>query len=118
MVMALATFAGVATAQRSPKAEVLTNASVIEMVGAKLPEDIIIAKIQTSRSDFDLSTKELAHLTGSDVPSSIIKAMMQSGSALAASPAPAKSTRKVVSLPSQDVPSDPGLYIYADLGEG
>ncbi|SRR5258708_2801575 len=38
---------------------VLTNQSVIEMAAAKLPEEIIIAKIQTSKTKFDLPTPAL-----------------------------------------------------------
>lgn len=38
------------------------NQSIIEMAAAKLPEEIIITKIQTSKANFDLSTPALVEL--------------------------------------------------------
>jgi hypothetical protein len=93
--------ASVATApQVSSNAEVLTNNSIVEMVTAKLPEEVIITKIQTSPNNFDLSTLALADLNQKSVSAAIIKAMLTAPKAAApaapsantvqqASPAPA-----------------------------
>src|ERR1039457_6915275 len=51
--------------------EILTNDSVIEMVTAGLPDEIIIAKITSSKTSFDLSTPALAKLTQSNVSTAI-----------------------------------------------
>jgi len=40
----------------------LANQSIIEMVSARLPEEVIITKIQTSKTNFDLSTSALVEL--------------------------------------------------------
>ena len=56
--------------------EVLTNDSVIEMVTSGLPDEIIIAKINSSKTTFDLSTPALAKLTKSHVSSAVVKAMI------------------------------------------
>jgi hypothetical protein len=40
--------------------KVLTNQSIIAMGSAKLPEEVIITKIQTSKTKFELSTPVLA----------------------------------------------------------
>lgn len=54
----------------------LTNKSVVEMVAAKLPEEIIIAKIQTSKTNFDLPTPARVELNNSGVSPNVVKAMM------------------------------------------
>ena len=64
-------------AQSSTQPDVVTNQTVIEMVKAKLPADVIITKIQTSQTNFDLSTAALVKLNENSVPSDVIKAMMQ-----------------------------------------
>ena len=40
-----------------PDPNVLTNKSILEMVSAKLPEEVVITKIQMSKTNFDLSTR-------------------------------------------------------------
>jgi hypothetical protein len=84
-------------AQAPSAADILTNKSVIEMVAAKLPEDVIVVRIQTSKTDFDLSTPALVELTKNGVSSNIIKAMI--------APAPGKET-VVAPAPPPD-PNDP-----------
>ena len=91
--------------------EVVTNVTVIEMVNAKLPSDVIVTKIQTSKTNFDLSTTALVKLNESSVPSDVVKAMMQKGTA--------------VEMPAAEPPAnpndpntwhDPGIYVYASNG--
>ena len=77
-LLALATLAAPLTAQASKNAEVLTNQTIIQMVTAKLPKDVIQAKIQSSKADFDLTVDGLSALQTNKVPSDIVKSMMTS----------------------------------------
>ena len=64
-------------AQAKPKStEVLTNQTVVQMVLGKLPKDVIMAKIQATQADFDLSISGLVGLHTNKVPSDVMKAMM------------------------------------------
>ncbi len=56
--------------------EVLSNESVVHMVTAKVPKQLILAKVQMSRSAFDVSASGLVSLNTSKVPEEVIKAMM------------------------------------------
>jgi hypothetical protein len=66
---------------------VLTNISIIEMVTAKLPDEIVITKIQVSPNNFDLSTPALADLNQKGVSVAVMKAMLMAPKAPAAPPA-------------------------------
>ena len=72
--------------------DILTNQSVIEMVAAGLPEDVIIAKIASSQTNFDLSTAGLVKLNQAKVSSAIIKAMMAPKGVSAPAPLAASAT--------------------------
>ncbi len=65
-----------ASQSASANAEALTNNSVIEMVAAKLPEEVIVTKIQTSPTNFDVSTAALEELNQKGVSPSVLKAMI------------------------------------------
>ena len=56
--------------------EVLTNEIVVRMLGAKVPKQIVLQKIQMSRSAFDVTATGLVSLNTSKVPEDVIKAMM------------------------------------------
>ena len=56
--------------------EVLTNEIVVRMLTSKVPKQVILAKIQISRSTFDVSASGLVSLNTSKVPDDVIKAMM------------------------------------------
>ena len=93
--------------------EVVTNQTVIDMVNAKLPPDVVVTKIQTSKTEFDLSTTALVKLNESAVPADVVKAMMQKG------------TSTTATVPTADPPSDPndpntwhdpGIYVFASNG--
>lgn len=53
----------------------LTNSDILTMVKAKLPEQLILQKIETSRCHFDTFPSVLAELKYKGVPDSIISAM-------------------------------------------
>ena len=107
----LVLFSGIDALAQSD-ATVLTNQSVIELVQDKLPEDVIVTKIQTSKTNFDVSTNALVALNKAGVPTSIIKAMMTSGNSSA-----------VVTAAAGD-PNDPlidheaGIYAYFKTSGG
>lgn len=94
-------------------ATVLTNQSVIEMVQQKLPGDVIITKIQTSKTNFDTSTPGLVALSKAGVPADVIKVMMTSGAAAASN-----------AKPQAGDPNDPlsdheaGIYMYYKTSGG
>lgn len=55
----------------------MTNADVVEMVKAGLPESTIIIAIQQSELNFDISTKALIELSKQGVSQKIMEAMLQ-----------------------------------------
>jgi hypothetical protein len=57
--------------------ETLTNETVVTMVKAGLGEDLIIMKIKSSPSAFDLSTDSIIKLKTQGVNENILKAMME-----------------------------------------
>ena len=59
------------TSDSASDPNVLTNQSIIEMAAAKLPEEIIITKIQTSKTNFDLSTSALVELNTGGVSANV-----------------------------------------------
>jgi len=59
-----------------PVAEgVLTNQSVLELAGAKVPDSVIISQIRESKTKFDLSTAGIIQLTKGGVTPAVIEAM-------------------------------------------
>jgi hypothetical protein len=86
--------------------EVLTNDSVIQMVKAGLPETVVIAKIKSTATKFDLKTDSLVTLKKAGVSDKVLEAMVSTGSgsppasAMPVTPAPAVAAG---ALKSQDV---------------
>lgn len=56
--------------------ETLTNTSILEMVELGFEPDLIISKIETTPSNFDISMDALKVLKGKNVTSSVISAMV------------------------------------------
>lgn len=85
-------------------AEKMTNANVIELVKAGLPDDTVIAKVRSGGTAFDLSTEGLIALKAAGVSGPVMAAMISPGQ-----PAPVAE----LSIDSLDpaVPHYPGLYI-------
>jgi hypothetical protein len=63
-------------AQAGGKEEILTNNDVLKMVRARLPESVILQKIRTSTTRFDLSVDALGKLKRAGVSNVVIEAMM------------------------------------------
>src|SRR5262245_50577945 len=69
--------------------EVLTNDSLIALQKAGLSDSIITAKIKSSQTKFDVSTKGLIGLKNAGMSDQVIEAVVNAGSAAAGAPAPA-----------------------------
>ena len=67
----------------------LTNRDIIRLVEAKLPDDVIVSKIKTSKTHFDTSVDGLIALRGAGVSDRIIGLMLDPSAPVAAAPAPA-----------------------------
>ena len=103
-----------ATSQPAPTEDVVTNQTVMDLVNAKLPVDVIVTKIQTSKTSFDLSTNSLVKLNQAGVPSDVVKAMMQKASTPAPNAAPPAAAPTDPNDPN--VWHDPGIYVFASNG--
>lgn len=58
------------------KEEIITNATIVKMVKAKLGDTIILSKIKSGKTDFDLSTDAIVKLKELRVSDKVIEAMM------------------------------------------
>ena len=87
--------------------EVLTNDSVIQMVKGGLPEAIVIAKIKSTATKFDLKTDSLLNLKKAGVSDKVLEAMVAAGSSTpapsTAMPAPPAPAVAAGGLKTQDV---------------
>ncbi len=94
--------------------EVMTNDEVITLTRAGLSSSIIVGKIRSSKSDFDLSTDALIKLKQSGVSDDIVTAMLEAKSG--------KSTASAAGPSMSGDPNDPmskhgyGIYLYEDRG--
>jgi len=61
----------------SAQTEVLTNTQIIEMTKAGLGRDLIVSKIRSSQSKFDVSVNALIDLKKANVDDEVISAMME-----------------------------------------
>ncbi len=98
--------------------QVLTNNSIAEMVRAGLPEEVIIAKVQTSASSFDLSTNGLVALTQSGVNGNILRAMLLTERNGRPASAPAQTAPGMMEQNSPDAPHEAGIYMYVHTTQG
>lgn len=88
--------------------EVLTNQSVIELVELGFEESVIIAKIESSETNFDTTIDKLKELKLKGVNPSILKAMMSS---LKNKPVTKEPTKK------QQAPKPDDTFFYWENGE-
>jgi hypothetical protein len=77
LLVNLATFTN---AQESSKSSLINNESVIELMKSGLSETIIIAKIKSSKTNFDTSADSLVKLKEDGVTDNLILAMIESKS--------------------------------------
>ena len=71
-----ATTPALSVAQAPRDAEVLSNTSVVTMITGKVSKDLILTKIRTTKSGFDVTAGGLVRLHQSKVPQDVIIAMM------------------------------------------
>jgi hypothetical protein len=85
-------------------AETLDNDKVLTLLSAGLGDEVVIAKIKTSPSNFDLSTDQVIALKQKGVSGAVIAAM------ISASAAPSQTAMSVDS-PDPLVPHPSGIYL-------
>lgn len=85
MVFAIVATCSLLSAQDS---SALTNEDVIKLVKAGLPSAVILAKISSSKTDFDTSVDALVALSAEGIPPDVLTAMAEVGTQ---APAPAPS---------------------------
>lgn len=88
--------------------EVLTNQSVVELVELGFEESVIIAKIESSETNFDTTIDKLKELKAKGVTPSILKAMM--------SPSKNKPVAKEP-IKKQQAPKPDDTFFYWENGE-
>jgi curli biogenesis system outer membrane secretion channel CsgG len=85
----LVPLSGTPQAATEPQAERVTNAQVVAMIKAGLPEDVIIASIQGQPSSFDTSPDALIGLKSQGATDALIRAMVAAAQVPPPDPAPA-----------------------------
>ena len=94
------------------QSDVMTNDEVISLTKAGLSQSIIIGKIRTSKSDFDLSTDSLIKLKQAGISDEVVTAMLEAKSG--------KSTAAAAGPPMPGDPNDPmskhsyGIYLMEE----
>jgi hypothetical protein len=87
--------------------QTLHDQDIIEMVRAKLSDDVIVAKIKSSSCKFDNSTEQLIKMKSEGVSDAVLKAMAECGTPTSATATPAGPP------PNPNDPSSPhapGIY--------
>jgi len=70
-----------AQGDKKPSEETLTNETIITLTKAGLSQSIIVSKIRSSKTRFDVSTTELLRLKRENVADAVIDAMIQAAQA-------------------------------------
>jgi hypothetical protein len=100
--------------------ETMTNDEVISLAKAGLSSSIIIGKIKTSATNFDLSTDSLIKLKQAGVSDDIVGAMLEAKSGKSISTAPAANVNGSAGVGALGDPNDPmakhnyGIYLYEE----
>ncbi len=66
------------TEREAEATDTLTNEDIVQMVESKLSETLILMKIKTSKTSFDVRTDALLALTNAGISENVIVAMMES----------------------------------------
>jgi hypothetical protein len=98
--------------------EPLTKDTIIQMVNAGLPEDVIVSKIRSEANPPKLSTDDLVSLKSAGVSDGVIRAMVSPS--LKADPAAASGPAYIAPADPDDPmgPHDPGIYMMVTTHEG
>ncbi len=112
LVLAIHTSITALAAEKKP----LTNADVIKMTKAELPEATMILAIQANPHDFDQSVDALIELKAAGVPAKVVEAMLQPSAPPAATPAP-EGTSSNAPVMAADQKTRPYAFAIAQNGE-
>jgi len=99
--------------------ETMTNNDVVSLVKAGLSTSIIVNKIRTSKTNFDLSTDSLIALKQAGVTDDVVGAMLEAktGKTIASTTVGgATEARPVGDLNDPRTPHDFGIYLYEEEG--
>jgi hypothetical protein len=98
----------------------MTNEDVIEMVSLGLTDDLVVDKIHAAAAtDFDTSIASLKALKVAKVSDTVIRAMINPRSTVAAPSAAVGQTGATSTNPDDpNSPHDPGIYMYAETRDG
>lgn len=126
LILATVTTGADAGVRQGSNDEVLTNETVVTLTKAGLGTSVIVSKVRTSKSDFDVSSDELVRLKQEGVDDEVISAMIEAAeSAEAAGSDPGTTRSRRASLrrapatptgPIPATPSESGIYYAEDLG--
>jgi hypothetical protein len=95
--------------------ETMKNSDVISLVKAGLSSSIIIDKIRTSKSDFDLSTDALILLKQAGVPDDIVGAMLSAKTGAVTSTPQNTAAQAAATDPNDPMaPHDYGIYMFEE----
>lgn len=97
IMCSLSTFSSTLYAQETapaPKgdAQVMTNKDVMDLLKSGLGAEVVVAKIKSSKTNFDTSTSALQEMKAAGVPESVVLAMIQAGTPAPAVTAPQSAT--------------------------
>jgi hypothetical protein len=94
--------------------EILTNETIIALTKAGLSPAIIVSKIRSSKTNFNVSTNELLRLKSENVADAVVEAMIQASQAEAAK-AMAAANDPAKADPNDPVaPHQPGIYLLEE----
>ena len=95
---------------------VLTNQTIVDMVAGGLPQELILAKIRSSKTRFDLSAPGLMDLNKRGVPAEVVRVMIDPA-APPSTPADVKPQPLPFADPNDPAsPHAPGIYLAMGAG--
>lgn len=105
------------TATNFAQDETMTNAEVISLIKAGLNPTLVINKIRTSKTNFDLSTDALIKLKQEGISDEIVTAMLEAKSGKSVSTAPANVPAAGTNAGDPNDPMSPhgfGIYLFEE----
>jgi hypothetical protein len=106
-------FLGVSAPPNAKADEILNNDSIVVMQGLNLGDAVIIAKIRTSKCNFDTSVDGLMQLKAAHVSDAVIKEMIAPASASSSAGSPSVATGD---LNDPAAPHPAGIWISQETG--
>jgi hypothetical protein len=94
--------------------ETLTNAQVIELQKLGLGDEVIVAKIKASKTNFDTSIDGLKQLKEAGVSDPVIKAMVTAAAPVPTPVSAGKAKLTVAELNDPKVMHPPGIWLYEE----